>query len=58
LALGVAIYIANASLADLANMLPRFHKEAHLLLIALLAAAVYGGAMVLLGLRSVLSIRD
>lgn len=58
LALGVAVYISNATLAELAEQLPRYHKEAHLLLIALVSAAVYGGVTLLLGLRSVLSIRD
>ena len=58
LALGVAIYIADATLADLARLLPRFQKEAHLLLIGALAAAVYGAAALMLGLRGVLSIKD
>lgn len=58
LALGVSVYIADATLADLSKMLPHFHKEAHLALIAVLSAAVYGGLTLLLGLRSVLSLRD
>src|SRR5262249_32942588 len=58
LALGVAAYISDATLAEIADTLPRFHKEAHLLLIALLSAVVYGAVTLLLGLRSVLSVRD
>ena len=58
LALGVVVYIADATLKEAADALPRFHKEAHLLLIAALSALIYGGLTLALGLRSVLSTRD
>ncbi len=58
LALGVAIYVADATMADAVRALPRFQKEAHLVLIALLAATVYGASVFVLGLRGVLSTVD
>lgn len=58
LALGVAVFIADASLKEITDPLAHFHKEAHLALIAVLSALVYGTASLMLGLRSVLSSRD
>jgi putative peptidoglycan lipid II flippase len=58
LALGVAVFFADASLKELTDPLPHLHKEARLVLIGVLSLLVYGGASLMLGLRGVLSSRD
>jgi putative peptidoglycan lipid II flippase len=57
LALGVAVYVADDSIGGALKALPYLGKEMHLAFIGLVAALVYGGCVLLLGLGKVLTAR-